>query len=195
MLTTIHCTVLYLSTLVHQESGEQTERGEDSQTGGTQSGGEKGGPSIGQRTKEVATPLLSTGRGGGERPSSPVTKEQGARMSPLAKEQARVTFCTTPTSPTPNSSSKPPLQVQVTTTINLIHGDIVQGAARAVPILRNSESSSNGGARMRNKSESSKLGDQEDLKRLTAELEVVPLHQNVTALHPLSGSPNLLVEV
>jgi len=76
-------------------------------------------------------------------------------MSPLPKEQARVTFCTTPTSPTPNSSSKPPLQ----------------GAARAVPILRNSESSSNGGARMRNKSESSKLGDQEDLKRLTAELE------------------------
>lgn len=195
VLTTIHCTVLYLSTLVHQESGEQTERGEDSQTGGTQSGGEKGGPSIGQRTKEVATPLLSTGRGGGERPSSPVAKEQGARMSPLPKEQARVTFCTTPTSPTPNSSSKPPLQVQVTTTINLIHGDIVQGAARAVPILRNSESSSNGGARMRNKSESSKLGDQEDLKRLTAELEVVPLHQNVTALHPLSGSPNLLVEV
>ena len=192
VLTTIHCTVLYLSTLVHQESGEQTERGEDSQTGGTQSGGEKGGPSIGQRTKEVATPLLSTGRGGGERPSSPVAKEQGARMSPLAKEQARVTFCTTPTSPTPNSSSKPPLQVQVTTTINLIHGDIVQGAARAVPILRNSESSSNGGARMRNKSESSKLGDQEDLKRLTAELEVVPLHQNVTALHPLFWQPKFI---
>jgi len=76
-------------------------------------------------------------------------------MSPLPKEQARVTFCTTPTSPTANSSSKPPLQ----------------GAARAVPILRNSDSSSNGGPRMRNKSESSKLGDQEDLKRLTAELE------------------------
>ena len=97
-------------------------------------------------------------------------------MSPLPKEQARVTFCTTPTSPTANSSSKPPLQVPVTVTINLIHGEIVQGAARAVPILRNSESSSNnGGARMRNKSESSKLGDQEDLKRLTAELEVVTL--------------------
>ena len=31
---------------------------------------------------------------------------------------------------------------------------------------------------MRNKSESSKLGDQEDLKRLTAELEVVPFDQN-----------------
>ena len=108
-------------------------------------------------------------------------KEQ-ARMSPLPKEQARVTFCTTPTSPTANSSSKPPLQVPVTVTINLIHGEIVQGAARAVPILRNSDSSSNGGPRMRNKSESSKLGDQEDLKRLTAELEVVPLIKTMKIL-------------
>ena len=31
---------------------------------------------------------------------------------------------------------------------------------------------------MRNKSEPSKLGDQEDLNRLTAELEVVPFEQN-----------------
>ena len=120
-------------------------------------------------------------------------------MSPLPKEQARVTFCTTPTSPTANSSSKPPLQVPVT--INLIHGDIVQGATRAVPILRNSESSSNnGGARMRNKSESSKLGDQEDLKRLTAELEVVPFDQNngdvkkhkITILYMSIGGAHIL---
>ena len=172
-----YCTVwsTLSSTLVHQESGEQTERGPDSQTGSTQSAGEKArsdGSCIGQPTKEVADPLEPSCKGGeGERPSSSGVKEQ-TRMSPLPKEQARVTFCTTPTSPTANSSSKPPLQVPVTMTINLIHGEIVQGAARAVPILRNSESSSNGGPRMRNKSESSRLGEQEDLKRLTAELEV-----------------------
>ena len=186
MCKLLYTTVLYLSTLVHQESGEQTERGQDSQTGGTQSVGEKGEPagsSIGQRTKEVATSLSSASRGGGDRPSSPGLKEQ-ARMSPLPKEQARVTFCTTPTSPTANSSSKPPLQVPVTVTINLIHGEIVQGAARAVPILRNSESSSNGGPRMRNKSESSRLGEQEDLKRLTAELEVRPF------IKTMSNSPH-----
>ena len=184
---TLYCIVPVLSTLGHQEIGEQTERGEDSQTGGTQSAGERGDPpgsSIAQPTKEVATPLSSASRGGGgDRPSSPGVKEQ-ARMSPLPKEQARVTFCTTPTSPTANSSSKPPLQVPVTVTINLIHGEIVQGAARAVPILRNSESSSNGGPRMRNKSESSRLGEQEDLKRLTAELEVRPF------IKTMSNSPH-----
>ena len=174
---------------MHQESGEQTERGEDSQTGGTQSTvrekGESAGSSIGQGSKqEVATPLPSSSTRG-DRSSSPGVKEHAkmsplpkeqARMSPLPKEQARVTFCTTPTSPTTNSSSKPPLQVpSATTLINLIHVEITQGAARTVPILRNSESNSSGGLpRMRNKSESSKLGDQqEDLKRLTAELEVV----------------------
>ena len=178
-----YCTVwsTLLSTLVHQESGEQTERGHDSQTGSTQSAGEKArsdGSCIGQPTKEVADPLEPSSKGGeGERPSSSGVKEQ-TRMSPLPKEQARVTFCTTPTSPTTNSSSKPPLQVPLTLTAKLIHGDLVQGAARAVPILRNSESSSNNGARMRNKSESSKLGDQEDLKRLTAELEVATFPPN-----------------
>ena len=178
-----YCTVwsTLSSTLVHQESGEQTERGHDSQTGSTQSAGEKArsdGSCIGQPTKEVADPLEPSCKGGeGERPSSSGVKEQ-TRMSPLPKEQARVTFCTTPTSPTTNSSSKPPLQVPLTLTAKLIHGDLVQGAARAVPILRNSESSSNNGARMRNKSESSKLGDQEDLKRLTAELEVATFPPN-----------------
>ena len=178
-----YCTVwsTLSSTLVHQESGEQTERGPDSQTGSTQSAGEKArsdGSCIGQPTKEVADPLEPSCKGGeGERPSSSGVKEQ-TRMSPLPKEQARVTFCTTPTSPTTNSSSKPPLQVPLTLTAKLIHGDLVQGAARAVPILRNSESSSNNGARMRNKSESSKLGDQEDLKRLTAELEVATFPPN-----------------
>ena len=177
-----YCTVwsTLSSTLVHQESGEQTERGPDSQTGSTQSAGEKArsdGSCIGQPTKEVADPLEPSCKGGeGERPSSSGVKEQ-TRMSPLPKEQARVTFCTTPTSPTTNSSSKPPLQVPLTLTAKLIHGDLVQGA-RAVPILRNSESSSNNGARMRNKSESSKLGDQEDLKRLTAELEVATFPPN-----------------
>ena len=178
-----YCTVwsTLSSTLVHQESGEQTERGHDSQTGSTQSAGEKArsdGSCIGQPTKEVADPLEPSCKGGeGERPSSSGVKEQ-TRMSPLPKEQARVTFCTTPTSPTTNSSSKPPLQVPLTLTAKLIHGDLVQGAGRAVPILRNSESSSNNGARMRNKSESSKLGDQEDLKRLTAELEVATFPPN-----------------
>ena len=178
-----YCTVwsTLSSTLVHQESGEQTERGHDSQTGSTQSAGEKArsdGSCIGQPTKEVADPLAPSSKGGeGERPSSSGVKEQ-TRMSPLPKEQARVTFCTTPTSPTTNSSSKPPLQVPLTLTAKLIHGDLVQGAGRAVPILRNSESSSNNGARMRNKSESSKLGDQEDLKRLTAELEVATFPPN-----------------
>ena len=178
-----YCTVwsTLSSTLVHQESGEQTERGHDSQTGSTQSAGEKArsdGSCIGQPTKEVADPLEPSSKGGeGERPSSSGVKEQ-TRMSPLPKEQARVTFCTTPTSPTTNSSSKPPLQVPLTLTAKLIHGDLVQGAGRAVPILRNSESSSNNGARMRNKSESSKLGDQEDLKRLTAELEVATFPPN-----------------
>lgn len=178
-----YCTVwsTLSSTLVHQESGEQTERGHDSQTGSTQSAGEKArsdGSCIGQPTKEVADPLEPSCKGGeGERPSSSGVKEQ-TRMSPLPKEQARVTFCTTPTSPTTNSSSKPPLQVPLTLTAKLIHGDLVQGA-RAVPILRNSESSSNNGARMRNKSESSKLGDQEDLKRLTAELEVATFPQTL----------------
>ena len=178
-----YCTVwsTLSSTLVHQESGEQTERGPDSQTGSTQSAGEKArsdGSCIGQPTKEVADPLEPSSKGGeGERPSSSGVKEQ-TRMSPLPKEQARVTFCTTPTSPTTNSSSKPPLQVPLTLTAKLIHGDLVQGAGRAVPILRNSESSSNNGARMRNKSESSKLGDQEDLKRLTAELEVATFPPN-----------------
>ena len=50
---------------------------------------------------------------------------------------------------------------------------------------------------MRNKSESSKLGDQEDLKRLTAELEVVPFDQNTKLQSSTcpSGGPNLLVMV
>ena len=125
-----NCIVLYIVyTGVQQESGEQTERGCDSQSGGTQPAGEKVGPVagssiIGQPTKEVATPS-SRGGGGGERPSSPGVNVHQARVTPLPKEQARVTFCTTPTSPTANSSSKPPLQVPLTMLINLIHGDIV----------------------------------------------------------------------
>ena len=124
--TVLYCTCLY--TGVQQESGEQTERGCDSQSGGTQPAGEKVGPVagssiIGQPTKEVAT--TSSRGGGGEQPTSPGVNVQQARMSPLPKEQARVTFCTTPTSPTANSSSKPPLQVPLTMLINLIHGEIV----------------------------------------------------------------------
>ena len=128
-------------------------------------------PSENQRAKVTMLPSKETAR---------VTFNTTATSS-TTNSTARVTFCTTPTSPTSNSSSKPPLQVVVeivtVTLINLIHGDIVQGAARTVPILRNSDSSSSSSSsssttRMRDKSESSKLGDQEDLKRLTAELEV-----------------------
>ena len=218
-----------LSTLTAQESGEQTERGGDSQTRSSlhhhqpfNATGENGhtgssveqlaahsrekglGSSIAGQPTSTQSTLSSNRIGGGE----DFEKNQAARMSPLPREQqqakmstlpsketarvtfntaatssttnstARVTFCTTPTSPTSNSSSKPPLQVVVeivtVTLITLIHGDIVQGAARTVPILRNSDSSSSPSSttRIRDKSESSKLGDQEDLKRLTAELEV-----------------------
>merc|ERR1712012_33599 len=148
---------------------------------------EKGlGSSIAGQPTSTQSTLSSNRIGGGE----DFAKNQATRMSPLPREQqqakmstlpsketarvtfnttatssttnstARVTFCTTPTSPSSNSSSKPPLQ----------------GTARTVPILRNSDSSSSSSSsssttRMRDKSESSKLGDQEDLKRLTAELE------------------------
>ena len=223
---------IVLSTLTAQESGEQTERGGDSQTRSSlhhhqpfNATGENGhtgssveqlaahsrekglGSSIAGQPTSTQSTLSSNRIGGGE----DFAKNQATRMSPLPREQqqakmstlpsketarvtfnttatssttnstARVTFCTTPTSPTSNSSSKPPLQVVVeivtVTLITLIHGDIVQGAARTVPILRNSDSSSSSSSsssttRIRDKSESSKLGDQEDLKRLTAELEV-----------------------
>ena len=47
----------------------------------------------------------------------------------------------------------------------------IQGV-RIVPILRNPETVCKTGVRMRNKPESSKPCDQEELKRLTGELEV-----------------------
>ena len=62
----------------------------------------------------------------------------------------------------------------------------IQGV-RIVPILRNPETVAKTGVRMRNKSESSKPCDQEELKRLTAELEVSLLDSPVFETMRLPG--------
>ena len=61
-------------------------------------------------------------------------------------------------------------------------------AVRIVPILRNPETVAKTGVSMRNKSESSKPCDQEELKRLTAELEVSLLGSSVYETLRLLGN-------
>ena len=63
----------------------------------------------------------------------------------------------------------------------------IQGV-RIVPILRNPETVAKTGVRMRNKSESSKPCDQEELKRLTADLEVSLLGSPVFETNRLPGN-------
>ena len=115
--------------------------------------------------------------------SIPTLPNKSEDDSKEEKEHPRVTFRTNPSLPTtPTSpvttSSKPPLQV------SSCKGGIemtlaIQGV-RIVPILRNPETVAKTCVRIRNKSASSKPGDQEELKRLTAELEVRLLDPSVT---------------
>ena len=71
---------------------------------------------------------------------------------------------------------------------NTIKVTLAFQGVRTVPILTHPEAVANTGVKMRNKLESSKLCDQEELKRLTAELEVSLLGSSVYETLRLLGN-------